>query len=130
MASSRRWFRADGRRRRDGPSVAPAQASARVTVALSRAFALHVPNGSKLAVALSGGRDSVALFDATLAEAQAHSLAVVAIHVHHGLSVHADAWVRFCTAVCRERGVPLIERRVDVGREPAKSIEAEARQAR
>jgi tRNA(Ile)-lysidine synthase len=106
------------------------QASSRVTAALGRSFALHVPSGSKLVVALSGGRDSVALFDATLAQAQAHLLAIVAVHVHHGLSVHADAWVRFCSELCRERGVPLIERRVDVGCEPRKSIEAEARQAR
>jgi tRNA(Ile)-lysidine synthase len=106
------------------------QAFSRVTAVLRRSFALHVPSGSKLAVALSGGRDSVALFDATLAQAQAQSLAVVAVHVHHGLSVHADAWVRFCTDLCRERGVPMIERRVDVGRAPRKSIEAEARHAR
>ncbi len=130
MASSRRWFLADAKGRRDEPSVAPAQASSRVTVALGRSFASHLPRGSKVVVALSGGRDSVALFDATLAHASAPALAVVAVHVHHGLSVHADAWVRFCTDLCRERGVPLIERRVDVDRGPRKSVEAEARHAR
>ena len=130
MASSRRWFRIDAKGRRDEPSVTSAQLSSRVTAALGRSFASHLPRGSKLVVALSGGRDSVALFDATLAQASAHGLAVVAAHVHHGLSAHADAWVRFCTNLCRERGVPLIERRVDVARGPRKSIEAEARRAR
>jgi len=130
MASSRRWFRADAKGRRDKRSVASAEASSRVTAALGRSFASHLPRGSKLVVALSGGRDSVALFDATLAQASAQALAVVAVHVHHGLSAHADAWVHFCTNLCRERDVPLIERRVDVARGPRKSVEAEARQAR
>src|SRR5437660_3778741 len=130
MASSRRWSLADADGSRDKPSVTPKQASARVTVAVSRTFALHVRRGCKVAVALSGGRDSVALFDATLAQASAHALDVVAVHVHHGLSVHADAWVRFCKDLCSKCSVPLIERRVAVARGPRKSVEAEARHAR
>jgi tRNA(Ile)-lysidine synthase len=91
---------------------------------------LHVPRGCKVAVALSGGRDSVALFDATLAEASAHAIDVVAVHVHHGLSAHADSWVRFCKDLCSDCSVPLIERRVAVAGGPRKSVEAEARHAR
>jgi tRNA(Ile)-lysidine synthase len=130
MASSRRWFRADADGSHDEPSVTSSHASARVTVAVGRALASHVPRGSKVAVALSGGRDSIALFDATLAEASVHALDVVAVHVHHGLSAHADAWVRFCARLCSACSVPLIERRVDVARGPRKSVEAEARHSR
>src|SRR5439155_1569529 len=54
MASSRRWSRADADGSHDEPSVAPTPASARVTVAVSRAIALHAPRGAKVAVALSG----------------------------------------------------------------------------
>src|SRR5258705_10064556 len=114
MASSRRWFRADAKGRRNEPSVASAEASSRVAAALGRSFASHLPRGSKLVVALSGGRDSVALFDATLAQASAQALAVVAVHVHHGLSAHADAWAHFCTNLCHEPNVPRVGRRVTV----------------
>ena len=65
---------------------------------------MHAPRGSKLAVALSGGRDSVALFDAAATEAPAHQIDIIAVHVHHGLSVRADAWTRFCANLCAERG--------------------------
>src|SRR5207249_3497488 len=90
MASSRRWFRADVDRRRDAPPVAPVQVSARVNIAVGQALGLHVPRASKAIIALSGGRDSVALFDAMLAEAPAHAIELIAVHVHHGLSGRAD----------------------------------------
>ena len=83
-----------------------------------------------MAVALSGGRDSVALLHATLAQASARAHDIVAVHVHHGLSMSADAWVRFCKDLCCECSVPLIVRRVDVARKPRKSVEAEARHVR
>src|SRR5947207_3858860 len=130
MASSRRWFQADVNPYHNAAPVARSQASARVTDAVRGGFALHAPRGSKLAVALSGGRDSVALFDAAATEAPAHQIDIIAVHVHHGLSVRADAWTRFCANLCAERGVPLIERRVDVARRARKSVEAEARHAR
>ena len=46
-------------------------------------------------VALSGGRDSAVLLDALAAVASAARRTLVAVHVHHGLSPHADAWARF-----------------------------------
>jgi tRNA(Ile)-lysidine synthase len=54
---------------------------------------------------------------------------VAAVHVHHGLSPHADAWARFCRKLCRDRGVPLVVRRVKVERR-GRGIEAAARAAR
>jgi len=102
----------------------------RVTAAVDCALASHVPRGSTIVVGLSGGRDSVALFDATLARAQGCALDIVAVHVHHALSTHADDWARFCAALCDARGVRLLERRVEVPRLPRTSLEATARRAR
>lgn len=50
-----------------------------------------------VAVAWSGGRDSTALLHATLHAAVPLGIRVLALHVHHGLSPHADDWLAFCT---------------------------------
>ena len=84
--------------------------------------------GEDFAVALSGGRDSVVLFDALMREARDRVRG--AIHVHHGLSKNADAWVSFCETLCGERGLPLVVRHVVVDRGPQTSLESEARRAR
>jgi tRNA(Ile)-lysidine synthase len=55
---------------------------------------------------------------------------VAALHVHHGLSPHADAWAAFCAAECHRRGVTLAVHRVRVDRAPGQSLEAQARAAR
>ena len=46
-----------------------------------------------VAVAVSGGRDSTALWHATARAARGSDLRVVALHVHHGLQPDADEWV-------------------------------------
>ena len=101
-----------------------------MTAAVLHALTSHVPKRAVVAVGLSGGRDSVALLDATLACAPSREIEVVAIHVHHGLSARADDWVRFCDALCTARGVRLLVERVDVPRSPRKSVESEARRVR
>ena len=53
-----------------------------------------------MAVAYSGGRDSTALLHATLAACRPLGIEVVALHVHHGLSADADAWLMHCQAQC------------------------------
>jgi tRNA(Ile)-lysidine synthase len=90
----------------------------------------HVPTGVPLAIGFSGGRDSAVLLDAlaTLAPVRGHTLA--AIHIHHGLSVNADAWAQHCFDHCRALGVPCVVRRVAVHHESGASLEAEARRAR
>jgi len=52
-----------------------------------------------------------------------------ALHVHHGLSPHADAWARSCRALCRRWKIPLSVRRVRVERR-GRGLEAAARAAR
>ena len=54
-----------------------------------------------LRVAFSGGVDSTVL----LHIACQTGLPVTAVHVHHGLSVHADAWAARCEAFCDRLGV-------------------------
>jgi tRNA(Ile)-lysidine synthase len=83
-----------------------------------------------VAVALSGGRDSMALLDAATAIAPELGLTLSAIHVHHGLSPNADAWTRFCEEECARRGVPLTVHRVAVDRALGDGLESAARRAR
>jgi tRNA(Ile)-lysidine synthase len=84
----------------------------------------------RIVAAFSGGRDSTVLLDALAALAPAMGFTLVAIHVHHGLSPHADAWAAACAARCTERCVPLTIERVGIGRIPGQSLEAAARAAR
>ena len=83
-----------------------------------------------VAVALSGGRDSVVLLDALAALAVELPVAVSALHVHHGLSPNADAWAAFCAAECARRSIALTVHRARVARAPGESLEAAARAAR
>jgi tRNA(Ile)-lysidine synthase len=89
----------------------------------------------RVAVAYSGGRDSTALLHATLVAAQAQGAEVFALHVHHGLSPHADEWLDACAAQCRRwarRGLPVhwAFERLATKPPPGESVEAWARQAR
>ena len=88
-----------------------------------------------VAVAYSGGRDSTALLHATAVAAPAHGVRVLALHVHHGLSPHADAWLAHCEAQCRKwsrAGLPIEFVAQHAMGAPAKgeSVEAWARTAR
>ena len=98
--------------------------------AVQRGLDAHVPAGAPIAVALSGGRDSVVLFDALLQVAAARDHRVSALHVHHGLSPFASAWQRFCADLCAQRNVALSVRAIDVPRAPQHSLESEARRLR
>jgi len=88
-----------------------------------------------VAVAWSGGRDSSALLLATLRVAADCGIEVVALHVHHGLSPHADAWLAHCAAQCarwQRRGLPMRLRCERIVSRPGRgdSIEAWARRQR
>lgn len=86
-------------------------------------------------MAYSGGRDSTALLHATCAAAAPLGLAVVALHVHHGLQPAADAWQRHARTLCarwRRRGAPLsyADRRLEGAPAAGESVEAWARAGR
>jgi len=83
-----------------------------------------------VALALSGGLDSVVLFDLLLALRQTLGFEFSAIHVHHGLSPNADRWEDFCAKLCQRNAVPFQAKRVEVSRHPRQSLEALAREAR
>ena len=88
-----------------------------------------------IAVAYSGGRDSTALLHVTARQAQVLGLRVLALHVHHGLSPHADAWLDHCRAQCAAwaaAGLPvrLQWQRLEGRPAAAQSVEAWAREGR
>ncbi|MCL2076708.1 MAG: tRNA lysidine(34) synthetase TilS [Betaproteobacteria bacterium] len=94
--------------------------------AVSNCLAAHLPIGSALHLGLSGGRDSVVLLHILKSLLPDR---VRAIHVHHGLSPHADEWADFCSRLCREWEIPLQIARVEVCRQ-GQGLEAAARAAR
>ncbi len=88
-----------------------------------------------MAVAFSGGRDSLALLHATCRAAQALGLQVAALHIHHGLLPEADVWLLDAQRLCarwRRRGWPVhlhwVRLRGQPG--PGDSLEAWARAGR
>jgi tRNA(Ile)-lysidine synthase len=115
MASSRKSPRAD-----------PADPVAAVAAAL----AAHVPPGARVAIALSGGVDSMVLLDAAAVCAAGKPLSLSAIHVNHGLSPNAERWAEFCAAQCTRRAVPLTTHRLRLERRHGESLEALGRTAR
>lgn len=90
---------------------------------------------ARVAVAYSGGRDSTALLHATLCAARPLGIAVVALHVHHGLSPNAEAWLAHCGARCGRwarsgRALAFAFERVAGAPGKGESVEAWARKAR
>jgi len=84
---------------------------------------------SSIAVALSGGLDSMVLLHLAHQAASAAGLPLFAFHVHHGLSPNADAWRAHCADAAAALGVPFDHR--DVMVEKGKSgVEAAARKQR
>jgi len=104
--------------------------AARVVAAVATALDDCRDASGAIAIALSGGRDSAALLDAAANAAPSRGLALVALHVHHGLSPHADAWAEACVAMCAPHGIRCRVLPVHVPRGPRTSVEAEARRAR
>ncbi|MCC2972489.1 tRNA lysidine(34) synthetase TilS [Massilia sp. IC2-476] len=67
-----------------------------------------------LAIACSGGLDSMALLRLAHAWARENGILLHAFHVHHGLSPNADAWLAHCAQACAELGIAFDHRRVEV----------------
>ena len=79
-------------------------------------------------VALSGGMDSCVLLVLAHLYCQEHGYPLQAIHVHHGLSPHADAWLAHCQQLCAYFAIPLQTRKVHL--DTPTNLEAQARHAR
>jgi tRNA(Ile)-lysidine synthase len=100
----------------------------------------------RVAVALSGGADSVALLRILVAHSAELGLVLHAAHLHHGLrGAEADGDLKFCRDLAAKLGLPFHEARVDTAaearadsksakaaeaRKPAESIEEAARRIR
>lgn len=116
--------------RKNGPAT-PAGPAASAAASFTQAFdALRSAySPSSIAVALSGGLDSMVLLHLASGAARAAGLPLSAFHVHHGLSPNADAWRAHCAAAATALGVPFDHREVTV--EKGKSgVEAAARKQR
>lgn len=108
------------------PRIEPTPETAPLA-ALAACLHRHVAPGERLCVALSGGIDSVVLLHALVRLGYAN---VYALHVHHGLSPHADSWAEFCASFAGGLGIPLECVPVTVARRSAEGLEAAARRAR
>jgi tRNA(Ile)-lysidine synthase len=97
-----------------------------VTQSVDQAIAGFSP-ALPLAVALSGGADSVALL---VACAQKWPGQVRAIHINHGLQAAATLFEAHCRTLCQRLNVPLQVQAVDAGKQAGQSPEDAARQAR
>ena len=93
---------------------------------------LPIASGEKpinVVVAFSGGLDSsVLLYAASQLKGKSYG-EITAVHVHHGLSKHANEWAEFCAERARKYGVNFVLRKVTVPSGGA-GFEAEARQLR
>jgi len=85
--------------------------------------------GKRIAVALSGGLDSVVLLD-TVCKAQAKNknTEVWAFHIHHGLQKPADEWLMFCETLAKKYKIHFDFRLLHFSTQ--ENIEARARTAR
>jgi len=85
---------------------------------------------ARIAVAFSGGLDSAVLLDIVAQTWAGRGGPLSAIHVHHGISDHADAWAESCRAICARWDINLSITRVSVPRDSREGLEAAARRLR
>ena len=83
-----------------------------------------------VAVAVSGGRDSMALLHCTARAAKALGIQVIALHVHHGLQKQADEWAAIIEKACKRWSVGIATRRLEAKPPKGDSVEAWARRER
>ncbi|MEO1767532.1 tRNA lysidine(34) synthetase TilS [Thiobacter aerophilum] len=105
-------------------------AAAKLQEHVHQALIGYLETGRRLCLALSGGVDSVALLDILDGFRRTLDFSLSAVHVHHHLSPHADAWAAFCVRLCAARDIPLHVARVRVRRRRELGPEAAAREAR
>jgi tRNA(Ile)-lysidine synthase len=84
---------------------------------------------ARVCLGYSGGLDSSVLLHLLTGLRQPMGFTLTAVHIHHGLSVNADAWAAHCQTCCDQLGVPLSVRRVTL-RPDGHGLEDAARVAR
>lgn len=83
-----------------------------------------------LLIAYSGGLDSTVLLHTFQQLQHQIPFRLKAMHVHHGLSEHADDWADFCDKTCANFGVSIDVLKVHIDPRSGLGVEATARQAR
>lgn len=86
--------------------------------------------GQHVLLGLSGGLDSRVLLHLLVQVRSKLKFDFSAIHVHHGISPHADAWAQFCAELCMRDHVPFTAVKVSVPRDTGLGLEAAARAER
>ncbi len=98
---------------------------------LTHVLQAHRENTAGWCVAYSGGLDSHVLLHSLAGLRGQLALAPVdAIHIHHGLSEHADHWASHCLDICEQLSIPLQIIHVDARPSAGQSPEEAARDAR
>lgn len=91
------------------------------------------PKYQSVTVALSGGVDSVVMLHACI-QLRTHfpndSFKLSAIHVHHGLSPNADAWLAFCQDLCEKHHIEFTFKKITLNKQSRESLEELARNTR
>ena len=103
-------------------------------MASSRKLQPSPKSPKRIAVALSGGLDSVVLLD-TVCRSQTKSknsaLEIYAFHIHHGLQKPADDWLLFCEKLAKKYQIQFDFRLLHLGdQKGVGNIEGRARKAR
>ncbi len=86
--------------------------------------------GYPIVVAYSGGLDSTVLLKQLVELRKRQAFPLYAIHIHHGLSTHADAWLAHCKQTSEEWGVNFYHAHAHITQQNQQSLEAVARDAR
>lgn len=101
-----------------------------IRTAVQQALGPYLGAGARVCIGFSGGMDSLVLLHA-LAQVRVNTpIELLAVHVHHGISPHADDWAAFCQSVCAALNVACTVARVTVAHASGKGVECVAREAR
>ena len=100
-------------------------------MASSRKSSASPKTSKRVAVALSGGLDSVVLLDMVCKARQADSAQEIWVfHIHHGLQKPADQWLEFCKKLAKKYQVHFDFRLLHFTDKTQGNIEAKARAGR
>ena len=85
---------------------------------------------TQLCVAFSGGLDSSVLLDVASKVCKQANIPLIAVHINHGISIHANSWQAHCEHEATKRQVPFFSESIRLTKTVQKSLEADARDAR
>ncbi|WP_051534606.1 tRNA lysidine(34) synthetase TilS [Deefgea rivuli] len=93
-------------------------------------FQSQPANPLRLCVGFSGGLDSTVLLHWLSQQQAEFQFELSAIHVHHGLSINADAWAMHAEQICQQWQIPCAIERVSLRNLNGQGVEGGARKAR